>query len=223
MKPGYFCAWLVMLTLLATTCQAQPSRGDSRARGRSTRDTLFRLLDMPAVRKEIGLRPLQIEILADLQADLGEQRRAAFSTGDPLGLPDFPGRDSRDRFDAMRERIQNLRTQGEKLISVVLDANQNERLHQLRLQDEGTRALDRQEFREQLGVSDEQFEKIQTARRTEDDPSLSRRRRQKRVDDAVLGLLSQEQQAKFQEQQGEPFDFPLPLPADLRGLREPGR
>ncbi len=229
MRSGYLLAWLGTLMLLATTCQAQPREGGSRGRARSTRGTLFRLLEMSPVRKELELSRLQIEMLDDLQADLGEQRRAVFSSSDPLRIPGDPagqgGREDSDqaaknRFDAMREATEKIRAQGEKLVAVILDSNQSKRLQQLRLQDEGTRAFDRQELREQVGVTEAQFEQIKALRRTEDDPSLSRRRRQQKVDEAVLALLDEAQQAKFKELKGKVFEFPLQLPADFRGLRD---
>lgn len=226
MRSGYLLAWLGALMVAATTCQAQPREGGGRGRPTFMRGTLFRLLDMPPVRKELGLSRLQIEMLDDLQADLGEQRRAVFSGGDPLRIPGDPAGSEEsdqagsDRFDAMREAAEKIRAQGEKLVAVILDSGQSERLQQLRLQDEGTRAFDRQEFREQLGVTEAQFEQIREIRRTNDDPSLSRRRRQQKVDEAVLALLDEAQQAKFKELKGKAFMFPLQLPPDFRGLRE---
>lgn len=235
MKSGYVVAWLATLLLLATTCQAQPRggnespRGGNRSRARFSRDILFRLLEMPPVRTELALRPLQIKTLEDLQADLGEQRRAVLSSGDPLGLSEGPGagrdtdepeRGTQARFEAMRDAAEKVRMQGEKLVTVILDDSQMKRLNQLRLQDEGARAFDRREFREQLGVTDEQYQQIQQLLRGEVDASLSRLRRQQKLNDAVLALLNQEQQIKFKELQGEAFEFPLQLPAELRGLRD---
>ncbi|MAD81232.1 MAG: hypothetical protein CMJ50_10365 [Planctomycetaceae bacterium] len=181
---------------------------------------------MPPVRKELELRKLQIDMLDDLQADLGQQRRAAFFSGGPLELPggrrgpEGSGQALQDGLDKMQAEVEKIRVQGEKLVTVILDSGQTNRLSQVRLQYEGTRALDRREFRDQLGVTDEQFKKIQELRRTEDDPSPLRRR-QKKLDEPVLALLNQGQQVKFKELQGEAFEFPLPLPADLRGLRDP--
>ena len=213
MKSGYLFAWLGTMTLLAITCQAQPQRGRNRGYVRLSRDTLFRLLEMPPVRKE-------------LQADLGQQRRAAFSSSGPLELPrgrrgpEGSEQALQDGLDKMHAEVQKIRLQGEKLVTVILNSGQTKRLSQVRLQYEGTRALDRREFRDQLGVTDEQFKKIQELRQTEDDPSPLRRR-QKKLDEPVLALLNQGQQVKFKELQGEAFEFPLPLPADLRGLRDP--
>ena len=229
MKSGYLLSGLLLLSIVAGTSLSQSPRGGSRNRARPTRETLFRLLDMPTVRKEIGLSASQIEILTDLQADLTAQRRVAFSSGGPLDSLDprrRPGSDnreqeSRDRFDAMREAVEKIREQGEKLVAVILDKKQVTRLNQLRIQDEGTRALDRAAIREQVGVTDEQFAQIRDLRRADVDPTLSRRRRQQLLDKDVLALLDEGQRAKFNELKGPAFEFPLPLPADLRGLRDP--
>lgn len=227
MKSSFVFACLGTLTLLVATCQAQPPRGGNRGRGMSARDTLFRLLEMPTIRKELALRPLQIEMLDDLRADLTEQRRVAFSNGSALDLPRGRREDEesnqamQDRINAFREYARKIRLQGERLISVVLSSDQLERLNQLRLQDEGTRAFDRAEFREQLKVTDEQYKKLQELRRAAFDPSRSQQRRQQKFDQAMLAVLDDEQRSKFDELQGEAFAFPLPLPADLRGLRDP--
>ena len=121
----------------------------------------------------------------------------------------------------MREAAEKIRTQSEKLVAVILDSDQAKRLSELRLQDEGILAFDRREFRDQLGVTDRQFEKIREIRRVEVDTSLSRHRRQQKMSEAVLALLDQDQQARFKQLQGKAFEFPLQLPADLRGLRDP--
>jgi len=227
MNSGSWIALFGVLTLVVVICQAQPPRGGARSRGRFSRDTFFRLLEMPPIKKELALRPIQIEMLSDLQADLTEQRRAAFSRDDSF---DFPGgrrgnensdQAERDRFNAMRESAQKIRVQGETLIAVILDTNQMKRLNQLRLQDEGARAFDRQEFRDQLKVTEEQFKKLQEIRQADFDSSRSRQRRRQKLDEAMLAVLDSEQRSKFDELQGEAFAFPLPLPADLRGLRDP--
>ncbi len=216
-----FCG-LLSLTL---TCQAQPTRGEVGSRARSSRDTLLRLLDMLPVRNEIGLRPLQIEMLDDLQADLAEQRRAVHAGAGRLEIPDQQrspeaiDEATRQRLEAMRTAIQRTRQQSEQLIAVILDSQQAKRIEELRLQDEGTRALDRQELRDQLNVTDEQFREIQELRLAALNRSRSPGRRQRDLDRRVLELLTAEQQRKFIELQGEPFEFPLR--ADLGGLRAP--
>jgi len=216
-----------MLTLLVLTCHAQPPQSGTRNRGRASRDTLFRLLEIPSVRTELGMQPFQIEVLDDLQADLGEQRRAAFS-GDQgwddaanRGGAELSDQAARERFDAMRTAVQSVRAQGEKLIAVILNADQNNRLNELRLQNEGTRALDRAELRAQLNVTDEQFEQIRQLRQAENEAGTTRSRRSKQLDARVLALLNPEQQVHFKALQGEAFEFPLVVPADLRGLRGP--
>ena len=134
MKSGYLFAWLGMLMLLAITCQAQPQRGRNRGYVRLSRDTLFRLLEMPPVRKELELRKLQIDMLDDLQADLGQQRRAAFFSGGPLELPggrrgpEGSGQALQDGLDKMQAEVEKIRVQGEKLVTVILDSGQTNRL-----------------------------------------------------------------------------------------------
>ena len=226
MRTGYLLARLSVVELFAATCQAQPPRGGNRGRGRFTRGSLFRLLEMPQVSKELGLRNTQLEMLNDLRADLGEQQRAVFSGSRPVDIPADPGRVDpeqavRDRYDAIQADILKIHRQGEKLIAVILDPKQTERLNQLRLQEEGSRALIREEIREKLELTDEQFAKLQALGQVSRDPSASRRRLQQKLDQDMQAVLSEAQQVKFKELKGDPFQFPLSVPPDLRGLQDP--
>ena len=201
--------------LLAIPCHAQSRRSGSRGRSGMSRGTFFQLLAMPPVHKELDLRKLQIEMLGDLRSDMSDQFRAAFSSGG-RGRPRGPGgsegsQRTRDRDNA----VQKIRVRGEKLASVILDADQTKRFHQVRLQYEGTRALSRRPFRDQLGVTDEQFKKIEVLLPAPDDRSTLGRP-EKNLDESVLALLSEEQQVKFKELRGETFELPLQLSPRFR-------
>ncbi len=211
MKRHYLISGLAALAVIVMTCQAQPPRRGIRNRARSPLGNLYRLLDMQPVRKEIELRPLQIQMLDDLQADLLQQH------GVSMGGRRRPGQPSFD--PEARTRIEAIYKQGEQLIAVILDEAQARRLDELRLQDEGVRAFDRQELRQALELSDEQFEKIGELRRQAAGGSRSPARREEALKGDVLDLLTDEQRARLKEMQGEDFEFPLP--ADLGGLRDP--
>jgi len=168
---------------------------------------------MQPVRKELELRELQIEMLGDLEtdmSDMSEQILDTFFNNDPREDPRIPrgsersGRRTQDR----RKAIQKINSQGEKLAKVILDSDQTKRFSQVHLQYEGTRALGRQPFRDQLGVTDEQYKEIRGLLPPQDDRSTLGRP-EKNLDQSVMALLSKEQQVKLKELRGKPFEFPL--------------
>jgi len=170
-----------------------------------SRDTFFRLLDMQPVREELELSELQIEMLGDLQTDLRIHLRAAYFNRGSRAAPRGQGNGGRPETTP---DIQKIRDQGEKLAGIILDTDQTKRFRQVRLQYEGTRALGRRQFRDQLGVTDKQFEEIWVLLQKQDDRSTLGRP-EKNLDESVLALLSEEQQVKFKELRGKAFEFPL--------------
>jgi hypothetical protein len=175
---------------------------------------------MQPVRKELELRKLQIDMMGDLDDDMSDQIRAAFSNRGPQGNPRSPrgGAGWQRLLEERFKAIQQIRDQGEKLARVILDSDQTARFGQVRLQYEGTRALARRQFRDQLGVTDEQFKKIRGLLPAQNDRSTLGRP-EKNLDESVLALLSEEQQVKLRELRGQVFEFPLQPPSRFRRSR----
>ena len=211
----------ITATLTAAVVDAQPPSG-FRGRGGFGRSGFWRLLDNPAVQKELGLEKQQLEFLGDLQTDLSEQRRGAFPRGgqeanrgenERAGEAERQARSERLRQEFF-ETMQAFTRQSEELVAVVLEPEQMNRLNEIRLQSEGTRALNRPDFVQLLGVTNEQLEEIRKIQRAGQGSRADRRRnrrtreQQQEIDADRLALLNDEQKAKWEAMKGKEFNFP---------------
>lgn len=209
---------LIVVLLVAAAAEGQQprrprGRGPFRRPGR--RDGLAFLVAVPEIQEELGVTPEQQQLLDALQEDLRAQRRGLFRRGfdRPRG-----GRDGRQRSADNRGRVQSLNKQIEKLVAIVLECDQMERLHQLRLRQEGLRALDRPEFVEILGLSEAQLEEIRELRDAErsarNDPERERlsyekrARREEKLEMKVGAVLTKEQKQRWKILKGNEFNFP---------------
>lgn len=215
-------AGLIATLLVATTVEAQPARRPRDRgpfRGRGARDGLMFLLAVPEVQKELDVAPEQQELLDALQEDLRTQRRGLFRRG----------RGRRGRGSDRGDRMQSLNRQMEKLVATVLERQQNERLHELRLQHEGLDALDRPEFVEVLGLSEAQIEEIRELRDAErlarfepERERLSnseRARRDHELETNVWAVLTKKQEQRWKSARGKAFKFPDRQRSGRRGFR----
>jgi hypothetical protein len=170
---------------------------------------LVLLVSVPDVQNELHVDARQQQLLEALVADLGDQQRGLFRGGfDEPREPD----DDNSRFERTRSRWQELSRQSERLILAVFEPKQAERLNQLRLQFESVRALDRAEFLEAIGLTDDQKEQIRQIRDRESADREAARDQTRSGRDVVeadlMAVLTDEQKAKWEQMKGEPFTFP---------------
>jgi hypothetical protein len=189
------------------------------------------LVDVPEVRRELGVERIQADLLEDLASDLREQRRAIVFGRD--GLPGAEGgsfeEQLRARFEKIGADLRAFDQRSEELVAVVLEPKQAQRLRQLRLQREGLRALQRERVATELSLSEEQREEIgqirekhQRAQTASGRLNRKERRELREQEDAeLLGMLTEEQKKTWEEIQGAPFDFPPPRRSG-DGFRGPG-
>ena len=169
------------------------------------------LVDLPEVRKELGVDDQQAELLDALQADLAEQRLA-------IREEDEGPRTADEAIERLRsqhrmEKLAAFDRRSETLIAVVLEPTQANRLSELYLQRDGIRAFERPEVVTKLELSDEQKQRLQSLRETfvENRPRGNtpeqRRQRREKEQEALRELLSEEQQSRWEQLLGKPFDF----------------
>lgn len=164
--------------------------------GRNSEATL---LAMPEVQKELILDEDQIKQLAKIRDDM----RAQFEKM----------RDVRDMPEAEREEFMNkLREIGEKMpaqIEEILLPQQSERLkqlvvqYQMQMQARMGGGFGGGDLAEKLDISEDQQEKLRTKA-----AELERQMR-KELLEKLVKELTPEQQAKYKELVGEPFEFPV--------------
>ena len=188
------------------------------------------LVGFREIQDELGVTSQQRELLESLQSDLTDQRRG-MGRGRDGGPPGMRRGDTGS--DEIRQRFQTLSRQGEKLVMAVLEPSQAERLGQLRLQWEGTRALERDAVVQSLGLSDKQIETIRGVRsnaltslnegETRNPSSQDRQAWQARLDSRVMAVLSDEQKQNWEKMKGKEFALPDRLTRfDPRGFRGRG-
>jgi hypothetical protein len=180
----------LLLSCIVSVVDAQPPRG---GRGRGGFNIALMLVADSDVQEELEIEGKQVEMLEALRSDLFSQVR---------------GRRGSRRDQPSREHVA---TVTEKLMASVLDPAQARRLHQLEVQFEGVRALDRERVVAALDLSDAQKESIAayaTAHQVRSPEDLQT---------MVAEMLSQDQLEKWaSEIHGEEFGFS----EEIQGARE---
>ena len=187
--------------------------------GGQTQDPTFGLLQVEEVRAEIELMPDQEEALKKMADQARENRQR----------PDFDFRNASDEertafFEKMQKQAKERAEEMAAQLEEVLLPEQMERLSQLGVQVLGTRALTLDRVVKELGITDKQKEELAEVTSGMRDKMMEMMRgggggdrenlrdKMEEMRDSVqkdlLGVLSDEQQKKFEEMKGEPFDFP---------------
>jgi hypothetical protein len=174
--------------------------------GRLTGAGQLRLLEIADVQKDLKLSEEQVKKITELSQ---KQKDA---------LKDIKGRADAQKA---REASETIR----KALAEILNETQSKRLKQLELQQRGARALLETEVNQALGLNQEQKTKVEEAVRDSSRKSLeitrenrgNREAAQKKVGELtkstladVLKTLTPEQQTKWRELAGEPFQGTLP-------------
>jgi len=180
------------------------------------------LLAMPEVGAEVAVRDDQQKQAEELCEDLQEQIRSSFANINFEELPRLSAEERQKRFEDSRKKTEEATKEADGRLSRILDAEQLERLNQLRLQREGVAAFARPEVAKQLGLSDEQqstIRSIQEASRPQfgggpggfgppDFARIEQQRQKARAD--ILEVLTDDQKAKWTAMTGKEFKFPTP-------------
>jgi hypothetical protein len=176
------------------------------------------LLNIPEVRTELNTTDEQNKEIDDVLAKVNEAR-GGFNPQDFQNLSD---EERQKRMDEMRKKMEEANKAAEEKVGKILKPEQLARLNQLSLQRPG--AITRPEVAKQLGLSQEQQDKIQKIQE-ESRPqgggnfqNMTEEERQKFVAEAnerrekaqadMLAVLTGEQKTKWTELQGKEFKFP---------------
>jgi hypothetical protein len=188
------------------------------------------LLMIPEVQQEIKLDEAQKDLLMQLQQEMRERGRQQFQ--------DFQNLSQEERG----RRMAAFRTEQDKKIVEILEPNQVARLKQLDLQQQGLRALGREDVANNLKLTADQKTKVQEALRGEGEAMRAmfqnggfnfreatpeqRQEFQKKMQDMRSGtdaklnaVLTAPQKEQFKNMQGAPFKFPEFRPGGFGGGR----
>lgn len=218
---------LVFLTLLATCCLAAETFAQPGGRGRGggffgrgggTTELLMR----DEVREEIMLVDDQVEQLEEVQSSFRDEIRSVFTEMREEGGGGF------DREKIM-EVMQEKRAELETKVNDILLPHQLDRLKQLSVQSRMRRggaqnALESDEARDRLGISDEQLDEIrEVAEKAQEEMQEKVAKLQKEAREKVLAVLTPEQRELWKEMIGDDFTFAERNRTDRRGGEDRGR
>jgi hypothetical protein len=213
---------VLILLALGTAATAQQPRGRRGDFGRAFGEGVVFLVGMHEVQRELQLSEEQRELLDDLRADLRTQVRVAFRGGS-----NSRRNGTTDSGEDVRNRIRDINQRGEELVMLVLEPDQAERLKQLRLQQEGTRAFDRPEVAKALRLTKDQLDQMREIRSIAPNEDANgrvqqRRARRQQIEKDVLAMLSDEQKQSWERMQGAKFSCPSRFARNNSGRRRPG-
>jgi hypothetical protein len=239
-RRSLFIAAIVLAT--AAPAMAQGGGGGRRGGGFGAPGGgggLFMLM-IPEVQKELKLEETQVELLRGLFPPRGEGRRGGFGED----FRNLSPEEQQKRIAAFRAEQEKQQAEQEKKIAEILDAKQNTRYKQLKIQQAGIRAIGQKDIATSLKLSADQQSKVAAALAAED---TARREmfagfrgggdgqrpdidaiRQKMTDlrtstDAKLNaVLTMPQKTSFTAMQGAAFKFPEGGGFGRRGGRRGG-
>ena len=205
---------------------------------------LLALTRIEAVQKEVDMLEDQIEEAKKLAEEQRAGRRGGRpggNRGDGGGRPERPGRGDNDeltdeqrqqriaefqqRRQAQQQQQAERAKEAEAKLAEILLPHQIERLKEIRLQLQGTSALQTPEIAAQLNLTDQQktdvaetsrtiqqemFGKMRDLFRSGDQESMREKMGEMRneANAKVMALLTDEQQQQFEEMKGEKFEMP---------------
>lgn len=203
--------------LVSVASQANAQRRFGRFFGPTPAVSLAQLTE---VQTELKLTDEQQEKVTKLNADLGEERRAARE-------------DAGGDFDKLRKEIALLNKEFDQEFAGALDDAQKARAQEIYIQVNGPVTLTDEPVATALTITDEQKEKLEQAladsraksrEAFQDSQNLSDDERAKRFeelsksrDESLLAVLNEEQKKQFETMQG------AKLEVDLSKLPRPGR
>jgi len=181
------------------------------------------LLRQEAVRKELELLDEQVTELEKLGEVLRDKMRNALSQsrdGRGEGRPLDP--------QAMRQILEPIGAEMQERLGEILLPHQKKRLNQLALQARlrgGGFALFSPDVAGQLGITEQQRDQLRDkSQQVEQDLRKKIADLRRQAQEELISLLSAEQQAKYRELVGAPFEFPAPQrqPGQPGGRGRPG-
>lgn len=230
-RMGFSVALFAGLVALSVTAFAQPGRGGPGGRGPGGpggfgggfggfggggNDGGMGLLRDENVQKDLELVDEQKTKLTALAEKVREDMRAQFQGFDFGSLRDLSEEERTAKFAEMREKSQKVVTAAQSELDQILLPHQKERLKQITVQSQLRRqdtseALTSGALAEQLGITDEQKEKLR-AKQEEVQASIREKfeKIRQEAQNDLFSVLTPEQQAKLKSMIGSPITFSPP-------------
>lgn len=212
MNRQVYAVWTVLaLVTLSSSVEAQERQ---RRRGGFSGTNVVQLVRNDAVRKDVAVTDEQggklRELLASYQKEAGEVPRVSREE-----IQKLSDEERQKKFREMREARNKLTTKYREKLADVLEKKQMERLNQIRLQTMGSSAYRDPAVVKALDITREQQQKLNAARnkflkelrQAEGRPTAEQyAKAREKLNAKVKELITEEQQKKFKELTGKPFD-----------------
>lgn len=233
-REGRVAGLLAVVGLLVAgiaAAQEQPGRPPGRfgqflsgfpGRGGIESDVLP-LLRSPQVRAELKVTEEEQAFLQMVEENVQKKRQELFGQ-----MRDLSPEARQERFRNLGETVRAQAADTEKQVAEVIGADRLGRLKQIQLQLAGPAALFDGRRVEELGISDEQRDRIRDA--VQQVEAELRQTRRRLVEEKLQAVFTEDQKSKWSAMKGKPIDFdvdlrpdfPGPGPAGPDGQRRPG-
>lgn len=172
------------------------------------------LVGVKEVQDELSITDSQRKQLQENQSQLDEKNRAIGAK--MREIAELPEEERPERFQSNRQKMEEAARYALSKIDLILEPNQRERLKQLQIQREGSQVFARPDVIEELKLSPQQQEKIQSirdaARALAAGPFGPTEEQRRQTIQDVIAVLDESQQEKWQTIRGKEFRFPSPPP-----------
>lgn len=195
-------------------------RGGPGGFGRRGGDPAIGLLQIEAVRKELEMFPDQTAAIEKMQEQARESRREEGGF-DFARMRNASEEERREMFEELAERRREMEKEMREQLETILAPDQLDRLDEISIQVQGVQALDTEKVAKALKITDAQKakfeevreqggEKFRTAMREAGQENMREAMVKFREDleKSVMAVLTPEQQSRFNEMKGEPFEMP---------------
>jgi hypothetical protein len=156
------CAWLMLAAVaVAQPPQRQPGGGGRGGfGGPGGMGGAVGLVGMPEVKKELALTEAQDKSITELGEKLREDARSGGGGFNREALQNASEEERQKMMTEMRAKMEETAKKADAQLMALLDATQQKRLSELRLQREGITAIARDEVADKLKLTDEQKETV---------------------------------------------------------------
>lgn len=220
-----YCASAAALLLAVNSAQEAQAQGGRGMRPQGV--SPLTVVGRESVQKELGLKPEQAEKAKELSKDVSDEMREEI-TSSGIDFQELRDLSPEERAKKMPEIEAKMAEIGKKInarfmpkLNEILDQPQRTRLHQIAIQAAGPSALQDAEVVKDLGITKEQQDKLKkiaedfrhqlteafTASggdRTQIRAKMTQLREEENAKSTEV--LTKEQQAKYTELKGKPFD-----------------
>jgi hypothetical protein len=204
--------WILAISfsiLLADAAMAQPGGRGGRGGGWGG-NSATGLMSSEAVQKELDIVDDQMERVREIQKEQGEAFRNMFS-GMRDKIREMDDEERQQAFGEIREKMQASNEEFNKKVHDVLLPEQVQRLKQIQAQMENQRGglgSVSDSLTKELGITDEQKSAMkEKADQVRKDLTEKLTKLRQQAQDEILSVLDPEQQKKYREMMGTPFDL----------------